>query len=373
MSRPIVVTGLGALSPVGLSAPTTAAALRAGVARLKELETFQVDSEHFAKKAVVGGRVPTEWFDGGPKESTWPGHERFGVEPPPEPELLVADDSTRLVELAVPAAREAFAASGLDRNRPSRVGLYLGLGEGEPSPPVVDALRRGLDARLTPVLPFPEGRAAGLLAAEAALRDLAEGKVDAALVGGVSSEIRGPVLERLDAAGTLRTALRPEGIIPGEAAAFAVLETAAGAARRDARPLARISAAVVGTEPTAGTKETNRAEGLTRVFHELVRAAPDLGPPALVVSDLNGDRYRAMEWSFALMRALTVLESDIDLRHPADCVGDVGAASGILNLVWAVTAFAKGYAPGTQAIVWGASDGAARAALALAAPEKKGG
>jgi len=84
------------------------------------------------------------------------------------------------------------------------------------------------------------------------------------------------------------------------------------------------------------------------------------------VCDLNGDRYRATEWSMAAIRTLGALHGDMSLWHPADCIGDTGAASGIVNVVWAVAAFGKGYASAERTLVWGASEGPARAAAVLA-------
>jgi 3-oxoacyl-[acyl-carrier-protein] synthase-1 len=88
--------------------------------------------------------------------------------------------------------------------------------------------------------------------------------------------------------------------------------------------------------------------------------------PPLTVCDLNGDRYRAVEWAMASMRAFSDLHGDEPLWHPADCVGDPGAAAGALSVVWATAALVKGYAPLPQVLVWGASDGALRGAALLA-------
>jgi 3-oxoacyl-[acyl-carrier-protein] synthase-1 len=92
----------------------------------------------------------------------------------------------------------------------------------------------------------------------------------------------------------------------------------------------------------------------------------------LFICDLNGDRYRALEWGLVYGRALGDLRWRYDLAtcgqlwHPADCVGDTGAASGILNCIWGVEALRKGYALVDHILVWGASESRLRAAAILA-------
>lgn len=366
----LFVIGCGAVTPVGLEAPATCAALRAGISAMKSLETMKVDGDAFATVPVTGGRAPTEWFGDGPvSEWSWPGHERFGVEPPPRPETLVEPDHRRLAALAVPALREALASARPESaGAGERLGLYVGFDDHEPEE-AIDAVLEALSGALpaTPALrrAFPNGRAAALIALEAAVEDLAAGSIDAALVGGVDSLIRTPVLERLAADRAIKTRAQPDGIVPGEAAAFVLLERARTSGAGAGQPIARILSVGRGDEETAGTEEPNPATGLTAALRSAVDDADGLDAPPYTVCDLNGDRYRAMEWGMAGIRVLGHLTGDLPLRHPADCIGDPGAGSGALGLVWAATALHKGYANAERALVWGASQGRDRAAVVL--------
>jgi 3-oxoacyl-[acyl-carrier-protein] synthase-1 len=172
------------------------------------------------------------------------------------------------------------------------------------------------------------------------------------------------------AAGVLKDAsVNPQGILPGEAAAFLVLE----AATRGGTPLGVLAGTGVTEEPTAGTDEPNQGRGLTAA----IRAARSVAPlpyVPLMICDLNGERYRALEWLLAYPRSLGDLPWRYDLPtcgefwHPADCLGDTGAASGALDCVWAVEALRKGYALTERVLVWGASEGRLRAAAILAPP-----
>ena len=359
----LAVTGLGALSPVGLSAPATCAALRAGVARLGPVFSFLVDGELVAGVPAVGGRVPLEWFAGGPEEIDWAGHRRFAVAEPPPPETWIPGGPTRLIDLARPAAREAWRHAGLE-SRESRWGLYLGLDGADEPEPVVRCVRDATGSTPTTVHVQTTGRASALVAMRQAAKDFLAGTIDAALVGGVDSRIRPEAMAAIQDSGQLRSASRPQGVLPGEAAGFVALESHAPPGRT---ALATVQCVVTDDEPTVGTETPNVARGLTRALRKARLAAPPLRVRPLAVCDLNGDRYRAMEWGMASMRAFADLSGSVFLWHPADCIGDAGAGLGGLNLVWAAAALAKGYAPTDQVMVWGASDGPDRAAAILAA------
>ncbi len=364
MSAPPAITALGAVTPVGLSAPATCAALRAAIARLTALEGWN-DAGGTPDPPVIGGRVPLEHLDPGFAGEEWPGHERWDLARP-APHQLVSPGPERLIELALPAAEEAWRQSGHDDGTRG-VGLYLGLDDQDDGAPLAEAITRHLGVRFEVVRSERLGRAAALAALHHAARHLRDGRVTVALVGGVDSLLRRAPLARLAEAGVLRTDENPRGIIPGEAAAFVVLE----AAPRAGRALATLAASATAEEPTAGTDDPNQGVGLTRAFREARAGAPKLERFPRVICDLNGEHYRTREWGYAYVRALGDAHaapdgpSGADLWHPADCIGDSGAGSGALDVVWGVTAMQKGYALSPHTLVWGASDGPLRAAVLL--------
>ncbi len=364
MSPPAVaLVGVGAVTPVGLSAETTCAALRAGIARIGDIESFPVDDAFAEPAPATGGRVPLEWFDGGPAEAAWPGHERFGAALPPPAHKFVANGVARAIELALPAAREAWDDAGGPEG--GRVGLYLGLDAAEPAAPIADAVGRTLGVRWELERADRSGRASGLAAIHRAVRHLRADRIDVALVGAVDSVVRADRLAALAAAGRLRTETQP-GLLPGEAAAFLVLVKR----ERARRSLGEILASATADEPTAGTDEPCKAVGLSRALREALGAVGKLSSRPRVLCDLNGDRYRAMEWALANVRTMSDLGTDsgpypTDVWHPADCIGDASAASGGLNVVWGAIAMRRGYAGSDCALIWGASDEALRAAVVL--------
>jgi 3-oxoacyl-[acyl-carrier-protein] synthase-1 len=204
---------------------------------------------------------------------------------------------------------------------------------------------------------------------------LREDRVDVAIVGGVDSLVRPEVIERLADEGRLKTEDVPTGVAPAEAAAFVVLEREAPAG---VKAYGWLMGSGVAEEPTAGTEDPNEGVGLTKALRA-ARASAGGGPEHFprVVCDLNGDRYRAMEWAYAQIRALQDLKQlkpggpeETDRWHPAEWIGDSGAASGILNVVWALTAMRRGYARIGVSLVWGASEGTLRAAAIVARSEE---
>jgi 3-oxoacyl-[acyl-carrier-protein] synthase-1 len=81
--------------------------------------------------------------------------------------------------------------------------------------------------------------------------------------------------------------------------------------------------------------------------------------------DLNGERYRSDEFVYALLRTQEAFVDPHDYISPADCWGDVGAASGPLFAVLAAVSGARGYAKGNVPVLWAGSDSGYRSAVAL--------
>jgi len=365
----LAISGIGAVTPVGLSAPASAAAFRASIARMGALLGSAPHGPEGNTPPSFGGRVPLEWFAGGPRIQDWPGHERFEMPIPPADHLMVEDGTERLLRLAIPAAVESCRQALGQLKPPADWGLYLGMSPDEdPSsaPRLAESLRHALEFQPAQIEIIAEGRAAGLAALHEAAQAISSGKIAGAIVGGVDSLIRPATYARLVAANFVKNAANPHGVLPGEAAAFCVLERQP----RRGTPLAFLAQTAVAVEPTAGTDQANQAQGLTTALRA-IRAALSYQP--LVICDLNGDRYRALEWGFALTRVFGNLPENSEITssgefwHPADCIGDTGAASGLVDCVWAVEALRKKYAQTNHVLVWGASESSRRAAVLLAA------
>lgn len=69
-----------------------------------------------------------------------------------------------------------------------------------------------------------------------------------------------------------------------------------------------------------------------------------------------------------MLRARALFRDAADFEAPADCWGDLGAASGPLYACLAIEAEARGYAKGSRTLIWASSEGGQRGAALLRRP-----
>ena len=82
--------------------------------------------------------------------------------------------------------------------------------------------------------------------------------------------------------------------------------------------------------------------------------------------DLNGERYRTEEYMYATQRIHPTAFREVeDYVAPADCWGNVGAASAPLQCILAIEAHRRGYGNGPLAMTWCSSEGQARGGAVL--------
>src|SRR5262249_36942600 len=87
-----------------------------------------------------------------------------------------------------------------------------------------------------------------------------------------------------------------------------------------------------------------------------------------VITDMSGERWRALEWALVETRCLNVLATGWQHWHPADCFGDIGAASSVAHAALAARAFERGYAGAGGVLLFAASQRGERAAATLWPP-----
>src|SRR5262249_58020185 len=108
-------------------------------------------------------------------------------------------------------------------------------------------------------------------------------------------------------------------------------------------------------------------EGLSATVRDAVRALGPADKINHVICDINGERYRGEEWGFVCLRLSQYFDNPTDYLSPANCWGDVGAASGPLFAMLVCQAIARGYARGSRTLLWASSEGGQRAAAQLEA------
>jgi len=340
----LCVVSAGARTPVGLDMPSTAAAVAAGIAPFAE-HPFMID--------------------------------RYG-----EP-MIVARDSElpedlmgpqRLVELLLPALKEAL--DGLERSlRPEdRIPLLLALPPVRPgqAPDLSKKVIDGLTREFKSPRPFPSsavfstGHAGGLQAVEEACRRMSRGEADLCIVAGVDSYHDPETLEWLDEQEQLKSEQHTWGFTPGEAAGAFVLATRKWAGKAGCP----ILGSVVGV---GCTRETNLIHSdavcLGRGLSEAILkgVGPILASGEKVDQtwcDLNGQPYRSEEFGYAATRVSGRFADASEFTAPADCWGDVGAATAPLLILQALLSGRKA-AKGPRQLIWGSSDGGERGSVLL--------
>ena len=196
---------------------------------------------------------------------------------------------------------------------------------------------------------FPLGRAAVLAALESAQEAMSANSSRPILVGGVDTYLDLKLLATLGAEGRVHGPRVMDGFIPGEGAAFLLLE-GSGKAPSGA---AVISGAASTTDPARG-------EGLAEALQLMRdRQSSPIGQIAATFTGLNGENFDAKLWGVAQLRHGDLFAADMVLEHPATCFGDTGAATGAILTALAATALAAGHRA-APALVWAASDLGAR-------------
>jgi len=276
---------------------------------------------------------------------------------PPELSLL-----QRLLALGRDAAEEALLpAKTIPAGAKVRLALFAGLPAERPGLPA--DLGKGALAAVAAVIPKEVrvveqqslllGHVAGLRAVEEGCRWIQEGRADLCLAGGIESYIDRATLEWIDWTGQLHAPTNSWGFVPGEAAGFCLLASERLAAQASLKVLGHVLSAATTLEPKLRRdRAVCSGDGLTESWRRTLAALPAGAKVDQMMCDLNGQSHRADEFAFAMMRLSPRFQDPGRFRTPADCWGDVGAASGPLFVALAVMAGKKRWAAGPHTLLW---------------------
>ena len=213
---------------------------------------------------------------------------------------------------------------------------------------------------------IPVGRAGALIALELALAALATDPTRRLVIGGVDTYLDVRLLGDLDAAGRILGPHVMDGFVPGEGAAFQVLAVdSQSPPLPGGRPVRVLGAASARDAGHQGGQEPARGEGLADAIEKLRGAVGAMsGPIATTFAGLTGESFEAKLWGVASLRHRELFSPNMQIQHPADCIGDAGAAAGAILTVLAATALTRDDR-GAPALVWAASDHEPRACALL--------
>lgn len=334
----LAVIASGMVSGVGLSAPASCAAIRSAIDNFQETRFMDSGGEW-----IIASEVPLE--------QPWRGLSKHVK--------MLAMAVTECLEQhpAVKPERLPLLLCVAETKRPGRLqGLDDRLFND-----LQDELQLRFDTEHSSII--AHGRVAGAVALRQARRLLIEHRVPAVLIAGVDSFLVGPTLADFEERDRLQTSVHSNGFIPGEAAC-AVLVTLPP--RGDQPQLLCRGMGFAVEKAPIESGQPLRAAGLSQAFKAaLTDAGCAMHDLDFRITDISGEQYYFKEASLALSRTLRQRKEEFDIWHPADCIGEVGAAIGPAMLTVLLAACRKGYTLSNHILCHCGDDDGKRAALVM--------
>lgn len=337
-SQALAILGSGMVSGVGLNAPASCAAIRCGISNFQE--TRFMDS---------GG----EWIMGSPVhlEKPWCG-------------------PTKLARMLVSVLKESLSKRSDLKMEDTPILLCLAEKErrgqiDDLEYQVLSGAQECLGIRFHPKSAvFDQGRVGLAAAIQRSCELIHEQMIPNVIIAGVDSMLVSHMLRTFEHQSRLLTSQNSNGFVPGEAAAAVLVSSVPF----NNSPQLMIRGLGFGTEKATEDSELPlRANGLVQAIKAaLLEAGCTMAAMNFRMTDISGGQYSFKGAALALARTLTEYKKEkIDIWHPADCIGEVGAAIGVVMLAVCLTATQKGYAPGTNILCHLSNEDERRAAIVL--------
>lgn len=207
----------------------------------------------------------------------------------------------------------------------------------------------------------PHGRT-GIAAALKYARQVLGGRAAPyVVIAAVDSLINSQTLRSYEDNERLLKSGNSDGFIPGEGAAAILLGQADASVQLTCTGIgcAREESAIRVQKPLRG-------EGLASAIKAaLAEAQCNMHEIDFRITDLSGEQYYFKEATLAVARILRVRKEELDIWHPAECVGELGAVAGLVPLAVANASCRKKYARGTKILCHWSADSGDRAAVVL--------
>ncbi|WP_224244447.1 beta-ketoacyl synthase N-terminal-like domain-containing protein [Hyalangium gracile] len=229
------------------------------------------------------------------------------------------------------------------------------------------------------ILPVPQGHASLACAAEA-FSEVAAGRVEVAIVGGVDTYYAPDVVDELLEQERLFDGKNLNSFIPGEGAAFLVLARPRTAQRQGVPTLAHVDAVATGQEPGAMFDEAPcTGSGLAQAMRAATSGLSAAGRRLeWLLGDVTNESYRTQEFQLALPRAVApggldsagrdfqpVAADNLQMEFLPMRFGDLGAATMPTAAIIASQSFVRGSPGGRPCLITGSSVGRDRGAMLL--------
>jgi 3-oxoacyl-[acyl-carrier-protein] synthase II len=357
LSRRAVITGLGAVMPIGNDFETYWSNLRNGVTGTRRITSFDASAFEVQIAAEVLDFDPTQFMD-----------------------AKMARRMSRFIHLATAAGKEAVAASGIDfaamtQDERDRVGVVVNTGGGgieaiidgthvhdAKGPRFVSAFAvpalsgsmaacmLSMEYKLTgPVMTQVAACATSVIAFHDALRLIATGEADVVLTGGSEAPIVPMGVAALSNMTALsknnespETASRPfdltrDGFVLGEGAGVMVLESAEHALNRGATPLAEVLGGALTADAFHISAPDPTGRGQARAMTSALRNA-GVAPDEIdwIVAHGTSTSLNDVTETRAIKAAYGSAAATRAISSPKSMIGHLVGAAGIASALAAV-------------------------------------
>lgn len=335
LAQPIAIKSTGLVTSVGLSAPASCAAIRAKISN--PTETRFIDS---GGEWIMAHQVPLE--------KPWRGR-------------------TKLAKMAAMAIAECL--EGIPRKEWASIPLLLCIAEPE-RPGRLEGLddqlfldiQQELNMRFAPESAIvAHGRVSVVIALAQARKLIHESNAPHVIIVAADSLLTWSTLSVYEREERLLTARNSNGFMPGEGGGALLVGQPGGNGEL------LCSGIGFGVEQAhINSGEPLRAEGLTAAIRgALSDAGCEMHDLDYRITDLSGEQYYFKEATLALSRTLRKRKEEFDIWHPAECIGESGAAAGLSVLAVASAACRNAYTKGSGILGHMANDAGQRAAAVL--------
>lgn len=333
--REIAIRASGLVTSVGFNAPATLAAMRARLRNVFEVGVWE--SESGSSPAVGKVKLP-QW---------WVGLSKFAdlVAPAIHECILAADP--------IPAESIPILLGVAAVSRPYRLE--------ELDSQILMEVERRLGVRLHPASGvIPSGHVSIVVALRAAEQMLQEASAECVIVAAVDSLLDERLKDHYLAQRRLLTPGNSNGFALGEAGSAVLVARSGGADE-----LRILGIGQAHETATIESQSPLKGDGLAQAIRVAMQeAGSTMDDVQYRITDLNGEHYKFKEMLLAMMRFRYQPKPRVlDLWHPNEYLGDVGAAIGPVVLANALDAGRKGYAVGRRALCTFGNDDGARACL----------
>lgn len=342
----LYIAGMGMITALGPSVATTVAAVRAGKSayQLSEYETEEGEP-------IIMARVPNRVFEHIDCEFEEEGN-------------TFNNRHERIIRMAIVALRECVSSLSTNEAVPLIFTTSTLSSEDNGYTPFLPALVSNVKPWINAAITrrIAPGRSAGIEAIHFAFQYLMNQPQDYLLVLGVDSFDDESILQSF---GTrILSPGASDAFAPGEGASALLLTKHIELAHRE-------NGCVIALNPPCISEEEGhmfsdkpyRGEGLDKAFKGVLRYQSEKNIQK-IYSSMNGENYWAKEYGVAFLRNKQKFIDNCSIEHPADCYGDLGAATSTILITLAAEHLHK-HKKAKKYLVYGSSDFGTRAAVVV--------